>query len=169
MKDHHTLFSAYSQSELREMGLRCAGMDVTTENPLIASALAGVRPAARSNIELLGSVEDPQPLLREAAALVISSSYGEALPMAALEALAHGIPVVTTDVGDCAQAAVDPLLLVAPRDPAGLARAMRYLATAEQSVTDHLRSAAMTTAQRFDIRNTVSAYARVYEQVLRAK
>ena len=49
-------------------------------------------------VHFIGRVDDIVPVLREADALVIPSR-SENLPLAALEAIAAGVPVVATDVG----------------------------------------------------------------------
>jgi glycosyltransferase involved in cell wall biosynthesis len=53
--------------------------------------------ALRERIRFHGSVDDPSDLLRTAAVFVLSSHF-EGQPYAVLEALAHGRPVVATDL-----------------------------------------------------------------------
>ncbi len=67
-------------------------------------------------------------LLRRAAILVLPS-HQEGLPMAVIEALAHGVAVVTTPVGATPELLKDGLsaLLVPPGDPEKLATAMARL------------------------------------------
>jgi glycosyltransferase involved in cell wall biosynthesis len=77
-----------------------------------------------SRVSLLGPRKDVQSLLSKTKFLVISSRWGEALPMAGLEALARGVPVITTDVGDCKDLVVDPTFLVNPGDASQLAIAL---------------------------------------------
>jgi glycosyltransferase involved in cell wall biosynthesis len=68
--------------------------------------------ALTSAVRLLGQVADVRPILGLADALVICSEY-EGLPMAALEAMAAGVPIVATDTGALAD-------LVGDRDEAGI-------------------------------------------------
>ena len=65
---------------------------------------AGVRHRAM----LLGPRHDVDALLSACDVVVIGSSYGEALPMVAIEAAAAGLPIVATDVGDVARFAERP-------------------------------------------------------------
>ena len=67
-------------------------------------------------------------LLGRCDALVLPS-YAEGLPMAILEAMAHGLAVVATPVGDIADAVTDGVsgLLVPPGNPPALAAALRRL------------------------------------------
>ena len=67
--------------------------------------------------------------LLESAAVFALPSYGEALPMSLLEALAAGVPAVATPVGAVPDVVVDGVTgcLVAPGDQAGLKRALAKL------------------------------------------
>jgi glycosyltransferase involved in cell wall biosynthesis len=77
-------------------------------------------------VRLPGSTEDPASLLRSIDALVLPSRF-EALPLAVLEAMHAGLPVVASDVGSVAEAVVDGEtgLLVPAGDEAALAVAVR--------------------------------------------
>lgn len=52
-------------------------------------------------VEFAGIVPSLAPLL-ETATLYVSASRNEAMPIAIVEAMAAGVPVIATDVGDCA-------------------------------------------------------------------
>jgi glycosyltransferase involved in cell wall biosynthesis len=60
----------------------------------------------RDRVDILGWLDDPTPLLRQLDALVIATETGEGFPGAVLEALAHGVPVVS-----CATGGVDELVI----------------------------------------------------------
>ena len=91
----------------------------------LAREIAGLGLGARAR--LLGLRSDV-PRLLAASDLYVSSSHWEGLPVAILEAMAAGLPVVATQVGDAPRAiGVDSGVLVAPRDPAALARAIADL------------------------------------------
>ena len=69
--------------------------------------------------------------------LVNSSSSGEGVPIAIAEAMACGVPVVTTDAGDAAWAAGDDRFVVPPANPEALAEAMlRLLRDVDDRLTD---------------------------------
>jgi len=82
------------------------------------------------SVQWLGWVsgETKQQALRQSAMLVLPS-HAEAMPMAVLEAMATGVPVVASAVGGIPQAVRDGVdgLLVQPKDPQGLAAALLQL------------------------------------------
>lgn len=83
-----------------------------------------------SQVRLLGWVrgKDKEKLLSEANVLVLPS-YHEGLPMAILEAMAHGIPVISTRVGGIPEAIEDGRegILIAPGDVVALAAGIERL------------------------------------------
>lgn len=52
-----------------------------------------------TNVRVTGFLDDPSQVIASLAGLVITSSY-EGLPIVALEAMASGVPLLATDVGD---------------------------------------------------------------------
>lgn len=82
--------------------------------------------AARSAVLPLGERDDLPRLWQAADAFILSSS-GEAFPNVLAEAMACGLPCVTTDVGDAGEIVGDTGLVVPARDAAALARAMQSL------------------------------------------
>jgi colanic acid/amylovoran biosynthesis glycosyltransferase len=62
--------------------------------------------------------------------VLLHASVAEGIPNVVLEAMACGIPVVATDVGGVSEVVTDGVegFVVGPRDPAGLAQALRRLA-----------------------------------------
>ena len=54
---------------------------------------------------------------------LLSSAWGEALPLAVAEAMAAGVPTVVTDVGDCRWLVADCGAVAPPRRPDLMARA----------------------------------------------
>jgi glycosyltransferase involved in cell wall biosynthesis len=78
-------------------------------------------------VAMLGQRDDVPDLL-QAADLFVSSSRVEGAPVAVLEAMAAGLPVVATDVGDVATILPATAgVLVPPGDPAALAAAVSRL------------------------------------------
>jgi glycosyltransferase involved in cell wall biosynthesis len=80
-------------------------------------------------VEWLGQRDDVATILRDAHIFCLPTYYAEGLPKSVLEAMAVGLPVVTTDAPGCREAVHDGEngLLVQPRDPSALAAALRRL------------------------------------------
>jgi glycosyltransferase involved in cell wall biosynthesis len=111
----------------------------------------------------LGYRSDPLRLLA-AADLFVLPSHHEGYPIALMEAIAAGLPVVATEVGGSAHAVEDNGVLVPPRDPDALAAAIVEL------VGDPARRAAMSerapyVAKRFDLRDAASRLATIYRRL----
>jgi hypothetical protein len=118
-------------------------------------------------VELLGFVERPDEVVAAARCYVQAArERTEILPLAILEAMAAGIPVVATDVGGVADIVRDgdTGLLVPPEDPAALAAAVTRVLT-DDRLADRLRRAAFALAAepRFTADGLVDAMAATYE------
>ena len=119
-------------------------------------------------VRFLGFREDVPTLLAAASVFVLPSLY-EGLPLAALEAMAAGKPVVATDIGGLDEIVRhgESGLLVPPADPEALAGAIRsILADAELAGQMSVESRRMALA-RFSASRTAAAVASMYESVLR--
>lgn len=168
MKDHWTLLRAFAifARKRSEWRLVCAGQNMDSDN---ADLVAMIRELGiESSVILKGPVQDVRTLMAESRALVISSSHGEALPMAGIEALASGIPVVTTDVGDCASLAVRADYLVPPSSPSELAHALERVASIAPSDYEEAQERAWRLARRlFDAEDTAKSYENIYDNLSR--
>ena len=139
-----------------------AWRSVTAGHPRARLTLAGsgeidrVRRAADDSVETPGWTSGAaKAALLDSASVFVLPSHFEALPMAVLEAMAAGLPVVATRVGGIPDVIVDGCegILVEPRDPAALARAIEGL------LSDPARRAAMGAAARRRAQETFSAEA----------
>lgn len=77
---------------------------------------------------LLGRRDDMPALYAAADIFLLASHFGEGTSVALTEAMACGLPVIVTDVGDNGAAAQDAGFVVKPRDDASLAQALSRLA-----------------------------------------
>ena len=106
---------------------------------------------------------DPQAVY-SALDLFSLSSRTEACPMTLMEALACGVPCVTTEVGACARLLGDSGRVVPVHDAEALARAWEEMLD-HRPDAEALRRDAVA---RFDIRAAARGYEKVYREVLAA-
>lgn len=142
--------------------LRLAGTDVTPDAEpfaglLLEPHLAAL--AAQGRVQLTGPTTRPDLALAGAAALVISSHYGEATPMVGLEAAAQGVPVIATRVGSCPTFVDDSRFVAEPASEMDLARALATFMDLSDGERASLSSAARDRAlAEYDARITVERY-----------
>ena len=95
------------------------------------------------------------------------ASKWEGLPVALMEALALGLPVVATDVGGVGEAMHDGIdaLLVPPSDATVLADALQRVLT-DHSLRERLAVAAASRASEFDVARAVQRMEQVYAELV---
>ena len=121
----------------------------------------------RPQVELLGERHDVPALLAESG-FFVSSSLNEGISLTLLEAMAVGLPVVTTAVGGNPEVVLDGHTgrLAPAGDPAALAGAIVNLCA------DHDLWSAMgmlgrhRVEQNFEIRQMIRSYEALYEELL---
>lgn len=119
------------------------------------------------HIRWLGQVSDV-PALLGACDVAVLASHEEGSPNSLLECMAAGLAVVATEVGGVADIATNDAdaLLVPPRDPVALGRAIQRLLQ-DTSLRRRLASAAaLRVREGFSIDACVTSYARLYDLML---
>jgi glycosyltransferase involved in cell wall biosynthesis len=125
MKDHTTLLEAVKRAlEVHpKVRLVCVGSgDETLHERLMQQTLSlGIQ----YSVHWVGHSCEP---VKDYSAfdVLVSSSMTEAFPNVIGEAMACGLPVVATDVGDCRRIVGDCGWIVPPKDPEALAAAIGY-------------------------------------------
>jgi len=164
-KNHALLIEAFAQvrSDAPLYLLLVGGGEL--ENA-VREQVAGL--GLQGRVRFLGVRADVADILRASDVFVLSSRV-EGNPMSVMEAMAAGLPVVSTAVGGVPELVREGVtgLLVPSEDAGALAQAMQAL------VDDPVRRQAMGAAARqhavahFDIRHTVRMYEELYESLLR--
>ena len=167
MKAHANLLQACAL--LKSRGLRfhlvLIGQQTTEDNPDLMQLIqqAGVR----DRVSLLGERHDMPDLIGGLDALVVSSAWGEAFPIVLGEAMASGVPCVTTDVGDSAYIVGDTGIVVPPRNPEALAEGMARLIAIDQDGRKSLgESARRRIKENFELGDRVLQYYDLYRDIV---
>jgi glycosyltransferase involved in cell wall biosynthesis len=111
-----------------------------------------------SRVTLTGERHDILPLLRAMDVFALPSRT-EGLPIAILEAMSCGLPIIATAVGGIAAAVGEGGIVVPPEDPAAFADAIVRLSANDglrETLGRHARRIAL---ERFDVSAMFDAYA----------
>ncbi len=164
-KDHSTLLQAVSKLASRPR-VCIVGGGVLADPLRIEARGLGLSDV----VEFVGPVVDIAPSYAGFSVFVLSSRT-EQMPIAMLEAMACGLPVVATDVGDV-RAILPPeaaAFLVPPGDPTALAAALERL-LADASLRTQLGAAnRRRVEERYEATTCLDRFVRVYEQALAAR
>jgi glycosyltransferase involved in cell wall biosynthesis len=165
MKDHATFFEAVARlrRDRPHVHFVLVGRLVERTNVEIAATIdrLGIWPV----VHLLGERNDV-PRLTAALDVATCSSYSEGFPNAVGEAMACGVPCVSTEVGDCRAIVGETGIIVPPRDPAALAAGWRCLL--DRSAEDRRslgRVARARVTEHFDIGRVARQYEALYAEL----
>ncbi|MBF0436399.1 MAG: glycosyltransferase family 4 protein [Magnetococcales bacterium] len=125
--------------------------------------------AIADRVHFAGYQADPVPWLQAMDVFCLPSYGHEGVPQALMQAMACGLPIVSTPVGSIPEIIQDGVtgLLVAPKDSAALAMALKRLLR-DNDLGETLRQAAMQTArQRFDVERMAQAMEDVLRRIAR--
>lgn len=165
-KDTLTLVAAVAHA-----GDRLPPVTIVGDGPDRSAVEHALRRAGlEGRVRLVGDVDDPASYL-ERASIFVLSTRSEGMPMAVLEAMAAGLPVVASAVGGIPELVRDGHNgeLVPPGDAEALGSALARLSA------DPALAARLGDAGRHDVETTYSverfrsAYRRLYEQILEGR
>jgi glycosyltransferase involved in cell wall biosynthesis len=120
-------------------------------------------------VRFLGARDDVARLLHAADVLVLPSHpVVETLPLAVLEAMAAGVPVVASRVGSVPELVDDGVngILIAPADPVELARAIGYIVDNPDAAAAMARSARERVVARYSLDRMARSYQRLFEDLV---
>ena len=162
-KDYETFFRAAALFLKRRPDVRfvAVGAGLSRDNVEVCNmmAAAGLPEAA---IDLRGQVDDMAAFYRDIDVLVLSSRT-EGFPNVVAEAMSHGKPVVTTDVGDAALVVGDTGVVVPPRNEQALAEGMSRMMDLGQ---DDYAALSLAVKQRIDDRFSLAQIVTRYSNFL---
>lgn len=168
MKDHPTFIEAAARVASRRPRVHfvLAGRQIDRANASLCRALAARGLTRR--VHLLGERDDSQRVIAALDVLTLTST-SEGFPNVLGEAMAHGVPCVATDVGDCARILDNAGIVLPPRDPEAVAVAWQHLVDGGADFRSALGARGRARAERlFDIRGVALAYANVYRELAEA-
>ncbi len=108
---------------------------------------------AEGLVEYVGFTDDVRGVLAATTVFVLPSYYREGIPRTNLEALAMGLPIVTTDWVGCRETVEDGIngFLVTPKDVAALTDRMERYVTDPALVLTHGAASRALAERRFDV------------------
>jgi glycosyltransferase involved in cell wall biosynthesis len=159
MKDHGTFLRAAARlrERRRDVHFLLIGRQVDTSNAALVSLVRSLGLEAAAH--LLGERDDV-PRLTAALDIATCSSYSEGSPNTIGEAMACGVPCVSTDVGDCRAVLGDVGVIVPPRQPDALADGWQGLL---DRTTAERRALGLAARARVEAHFDIDAVARRYE------
>jgi glycosyltransferase involved in cell wall biosynthesis len=134
------------------------------DGPLMPAVAARIRERQLGErVKLAGWLDAPAvgKLLRSADVMAMPS-LSEGMPIAAIEALKHGLAIVTTDIPGTLDVVEDGVngCRIRPGDVTGFARALERLVTDDQLV-EQMRRASWAKVRAFDLESIIDEYERV--------
>ncbi len=165
-KDHRMLLQAFAALHQRVPQARLC---IIGSGPLEHRVAGWVdQLGIRAVTTLPGSRDDARELLPAFDVFALSSRF-EGLSIALVEALAAGLPCVSTRVGGVPEVleGSDAGVMVPAGDAAGLTRALQTV-LADEQLRGRMGEAALARAAAFDVRRSVRQIEAIYERVLAA-
>ena len=162
MKDHATFLKAAQQIVRARDNAYFILVGRGTETLSSDVAAKGLR----GRVRLLGYRDDVEHLLPGADVACLSSAFGEGFPNVLGEAMACGIPCVSTDVGDARKIIGATGRIVPVCDPTGLANAVIDLIDRGRAERESLGSAARERIEaEYSLSAVVDRYCALYSEL----
>ncbi len=119
------------------------------------------------NVVFLGSRDDV-PLLLKSSDMYVSASYREGMSMSLLEAMAAGLPVIATNVGDASRMFTeDSGVLIEPGVPDLLSNSIKSLLSDPAKMQSMARAAYERLTTKFGLDAWANSYIDLYAQKIR--
>jgi glycosyltransferase involved in cell wall biosynthesis len=166
-KDHANLLLALDTLRQQGLSFRCVlvGAGLTESNSELARHIQHT--GLKEQMLLLGQRDDIPAIMNALDVHVLSSAYGEAFPNVLAEAMACGMPCVTTDVGDAALIVCDTGWVLPPRDSEALANGIDQALKCWQhrnSWQERQRVCRQRIEAHYSLEAMVTSYSRVWRE-----
>jgi glycosyltransferase involved in cell wall biosynthesis len=165
LKDLHTLIRAFSYVRVAvpEAQLRIFGATPPADQQYERSCRRLINDLRlRGAVVMEGRVESPV-VAYHAASVVALTSVSEGFPIAVIEAMACGLPIVCTNVGGVSEAVADAGIVVPPQDHVAVAQALITLLRDEELRRRMAQAARSRVLRMFELGDSLQAYRRVYD------
>ena len=166
MKDH-VLFcraAAILVGKVRSVRFIMAGKEIQRSNRVLMQQL--VTSGIDQHTTLLGERDDMATLYNGADVVSVTSRWGEAFPNVLAEAMACGVPCVTTDVGDAREVVGRDGLVIRPGDVDALIAAWMGIYSMSKELRGSLGQTLRARVQtKFDLNAITARYTALYEQL----
>lgn len=146
---------------LPEAKLKIAGDGYLKENLIKLVIENGIK----DSVEFLGNVKEVEKEFAKADIFVLSSDY-EGLPLTVLEAMASGLPIISTDVGGVSDVVTDNGILVEPNNIQQLSEEMIRLGSNFKEC-EKMGNKSLENIKDFDINNITLQYEEIYLKYLK--
>lgn len=168
MKDHPAFVHALAQ--LLQQGLDVHGLLVGNGQPGGPAEIEAARMGIADRLTVLPARDDIAALMPGLDVYLLSSAWGEALPLAVAEAMAAGVPAVVTDIGDCRWLVGDCGAVAPPRRPDLMARAVSDLLALPPEGRAALSGACRARiARHLSLQDYIARHDALYRQALAAR
>jgi glycosyltransferase involved in cell wall biosynthesis len=167
-KNHRRLLTAYREGVGRNSSAKLLLVG-TGPTELSARRLAESY-GLGNQIRFLGMRDDVPEILGASDVFVLSSDY-EGNPLAIMEAMAAGLPIVSTSVGGVPELVTNGLdgILVDPADEVGFKDSLQLLLEKPDVRKSMGVSAARTAGAKFDMRIMIQGYETLYQSLCDAR
>jgi len=165
VKDHANFMQAAAKlvEKNQHVYILMLGDQITTDNTQLKPNIT--EPLSR-NIRMLGKQSDVAKYMKAMDYFCISSAWGEAFPNVIGEAMATGIPCISTDVGDCSSIIANTGIIVPPKNSSELLNAMQYMLTLTENGQVSLSTAArQRIINNYSIDSIASKYSDLYSRL----
>ncbi|MEZ6060836.1 MAG: glycosyltransferase [Planctomycetaceae bacterium] len=165
LKDHRTALEAINIAKRSVPTIRLLLVGAGDERSAIEGRIFDLGLA--NHVKLAGSRNDVRDLLAASDAFLMSS-ISEGIPLTIIEAMAAGLPVVSTAVGGIPEMIADELsgFLAGPGDAPGLARGLVRLAEDPQLRKRLIENGRHRAHEQFSLTSMLDNYRRVYQEML---